>query len=366
MNSEKFIRNLGVVKDKTSELYHFHVFNDLKNNKSTLFGRKKSSAEETNLYSTTHNFIRDINKVDDSYASKNFLSSFVWCERKGISSHTELHYAEIDEKLNVVRHTILDNGSAINEYVLVRASLVEDMLLLTWVDELEQMVKLRLYALDTLLPVSADLKVESPLNRNYFNTSQNRTANLTLTPARENKFYLQFLLDSGSICCYEIIVSDNTLHSEHLFEQGGENVGYHEALFDADYNKLMTVYSENNLESLNNINDVYIINQSIFSEHNFKGMLSLPTRVNQTTGFYLRPTFLKYKNQFIVLWEGTSLHYTGLNSDLNITIPEEIIDIANPAYIHMLDNGSLLVSVQKDNWRTIDYGESLFSAELPI
>ncbi|WP_434462178.1 hypothetical protein ACMV5L_01760 [Serratia plymuthica] len=364
VNSINLIRNANIAKNKDGDFFYFHVDSDLKINCSTLYGRNSSSSVSTTIYTTKKNIIEDTNTVTSSNTLQGVLISIVWCERQAISSLTELHYAEIDDNLKIIRQTTLDDALAFKEHLLARAAIVDDVLLVSWIDGMEQNIKLRLFSLDSLQPLSTELEIDEYLNLNYFNDAQSRTANLTLTSIGNNQFFLQFLLETGSICTYKIAIADNALTSTHLFEQGGENVGFHETLFDKDQQQLLTVYSENKVTDTTNINDIYIISQTIFSEISRHNVSGTPQRVNQSTGFYLRPVIVKYIDQYIILWQGNKLHYIGLNSDLNVNLPEAFLDVLNPARIAIMEHGTLLVSAQLDNWSTIDYGESLFSSEI--
>ncbi len=366
MNNNEFIRNVAAVKNKAGEPFYFYTASDLKNNICSLYGRKGSSAASTAVYTTSQNMIEDISSVAFSDALSGVLVSTVWCERKGISSFTNLNYAEIDENLKIIRQVTLNDTHASEEHMLVRAAVVDKMLLVSWIDGLAQNIKLRLYSTETLQPLSVELEIDEYLSLNYFNGARARTANLTLTSAGENTFFLQFLLETGSICTYQIAIANDRLTATHLFEQGGENVGFHETLLDKEQQQLLTVYSEDKVTDTSVINNIYIISQQIFTDASRKNVRGTPQRVNQSTGFYLRPVLVKYLDQYIVLWEGDKLFYTGLNSELNIQTPEASLDVINPANIAIVEQGTLLVSAQQDNWRTLDYGESLFATELPL
>jgi hypothetical protein len=145
------------------------------------------------------------------------LVSTVWCERKGISFFTNLNYAEIDENLKIIRQVTLNDTLASEEHMLVQAAVVDKMLLVSWIYGLTQNIKLRIYVTETLQPLSAELEIDEYLSLNYFNSARARTVNLTLTLARENIFFLQFLLETGSICTYQIAIANDRLTATHLF-----------------------------------------------------------------------------------------------------------------------------------------------------
>lgn len=354
MNSYDFFRNSEATNFNGSIL-HLYVGIKLKPNNGSIYVKHKNSIEKI-IYETKNSSIHDLSVIKKSSADDSEVK-IIWRENVGVSSKSEIHYAEMSDELEIIRHTVIELNS---NYILPVGVLVEGYLLISGVSSSSNKAEVSAYDSISLEKVIVNTEIDSALHLNYFSDKQSYLANITLTPIDNNRTFLQFVSDSGTIRTYQIDVKNNSLIINRLFDFAYENIGFHRVLLDKEKSVLLLVYSEDIKQS--HTNNIMIAKQDIFkSDCNqvYKTSKRVSTQVNQSVGEHYRPYIIKNAGDYFVAWEGSSLLYISLDDEFNIVIPESNVKLDAPGNVIAIKGEGLTLSCQTSNLEGKDSGKSI-------
>lgn len=152
------------------------------------------------------------------------------------------------------------------------------------------------------------------------------------------------------------INDDGSLVVDILFDFADSNLGFHRTIINDDGDFMLITFSGANKDTTVN-NDIFIVKQPLFSDKDIYTLQALP--INQTHGYYIRPEIVQKDNYYWLLWEGSRIHYTAINSDLNITVPENTIDTDKPGNILSTVSDEIIISNTSNKLPILNAGLSI-------
>ncbi|NLS54891.1 hypothetical protein [Hafnia alvei] len=296
-----------------------------------------------------------ITDVKVSINPKGLNLAMTWIEAHAFG-FTSLHYAEINERLEVVRTHEVESISTNNAAILPLSFICEEFLFIAKVECSTEQVTISQYRLSDFSLVSSPMVITSKVSDSYLSSKRNKIANLTVVDGGDNTFYLQYKVQTDSIHTLLLTYQDKTLSQQRLFDFAYDNIGFHETYLDKEEKMIFVTYA--NTES----GDIYLAAQSLDPNGNHN-LVENNVVISQTQGSYNRPYIEKCNTNYAVTWEGTNPYVIYVDKNLLILSPEEMLDLSNPANIktaYDMSTDTLVMSAQIDNRIFEDYGTSFY------
>lgn len=281
--------------------------------------------------------------------------ALTWIEAHAFG-FTSLHYAEINDHLQVVRTHEIEAIDTNNAAILPLSFICEEFLFVAKVECSTEQVTISQYHLSDFSLVASPIIVTSKISDSYLSSKRNKIANMTIVDGGNNTYYLQYKVHTDSINTILLTYQDETISHQRLFDFAYNNIGFHEAYLDKEENMIFVSYA--NTES----GDIYLAAQSL-DPNGDNNPVENNVVINQTQGTYNRPYIEKYNSNYAVTWEGTNPYIIHVDKNLLILSPEEMLDLSNPANIkttYDAGTNTLVMSAQIDNRIFEDYGSSFY------
>lgn len=324
---------------------------------ASLVLRSNNQPADTVIYTSDKNIVDDFQVVGE-----NSNVRVAWRERDNrLFAESEFHYAEITSEGKLVGHHILscDNENC-RHTSLLRAKVVAGYLVLAVISEKTKKMILVVYDGNDYSQRTSTLSLDDRVNEKYLTSQKILQANVVLLPVSDNSMYLQFLLSSGTLRNYNISINEESgaIESSKLFDFALDNIGYHNSLIDSEQKLILITYSGTALED----NGIYAVKQTIFSRESVCSGKSV--KVSQTTGDYFRPFVIRQDDGYLIAWEGENIHYTVIDSELDIIMAETTRSAISPGHVLLTEYGGVFLSCQTEFLLGREFGSSLLLTEL--
>jgi hypothetical protein len=185
--------------------------------------------------------------------------------------------------------------------------------------------------------MTSTLSLDDMVNERYLTSQKIFQANVVLLAVNDNSIYLQFLLPSGTLRNYNVIINEDSgaIQASKIFDFALGNIGYHNSLIDNEKKIVLVADSGTALED----NNIYVAKQTLFS----KGIVRSgeEVRVNQTTGNYFRPFIIKQNDAYLIAWEDELIHYTVVDNELDIIVAESNLSVFSPGHVLLAVNDGI-------------------------
>lgn len=359
MNISKIsYKNSDLITIKQTAL-SLSVKRNIEKNSCGLILKETGVAGETEIYAAdTGRIIDDFQVVDNNGNVK-----VIWREYENILfGQCQCHYAVIDDSLKITEHRILSqNNSFPDHFICLRGMVIDDLLVTTCIDTITHRMVVGAFSCLDLAQLVPFFVIEKSLSVNYFNSRQPFIANVVMLKSIDNasEVYLQFLRedDALEVCSIQIEKSSKTLNVSTLFEVGAIDLGFHRSFIDKINRKMLFVYSGKSIKS--QYNDIFIFSQEMFNQIKRHVLLDdVSVKVNQSVGGYLKPTGVAVEQGYLIAWEGENIHYTTLDTALNVSEPEAIVQVDSPS--NVLLTNDRCVSAQEGVSETRFSGASIY------
>jgi len=310
------------------------------------------------IYTSYKRVIEDFQAVGE-----NSNIRVVWRERDNrLFNESDFHYAEItDEGILTEHHVLQCNEVNFKHAALMRAKILNvGYLLLAVISEVTKKMILTVYDTNNYSQLASALSLDDAVNTKYLRSQKIANANVVLLSVDKNNVYMQFLLTSGTLRNYGVSINEATgeVQARKLFDFALDNIGYHNCLIDKEKELIMITYS--GLDWKNN--NIYAAKQKLFESDSIRTAESL--RVSQTSGDYFRPFVIKQNDGYLIAWEDACIHYTVIDSNLDIVKAETTQDAVCPGYILLAQKNDIFISCQIENLPNREFGSSFLLTKL--
>lgn len=325
---------------------------------TSLVFRSNRHLSDNVLYTSTERIIEDFQVIGE-----NSNIRIVWRERKNrLFAESEFHYAEITGEGFLTEHRVLQcKDRNCKHAALLRAKMsTTGYLVFAVISEVTKKVILAAYDLNSYSQVASTLTLNDAVNERYLTSQKIDKANVVLLSINDNTMYLQFLLTSGTLRNYSVTVNEisGEVQASKLFDFALDNIGYHNSLIDSEKKLILITYSTAEKEN----NSIYAAKQKLFSSHPLRAGEYM--KVSQTSGDYFRPFVIKQDDGYLIAWEDGSIHYTVIDSDLDIIEAETTQDAVSPGRILLTKGNGIFSSCQTGNSSNRDFGSSFLLTKL--
>jgi hypothetical protein len=190
----------------------------------------------------------------------------------------------------------------------------------------------------TLQPTSRVTRLDAPLSDGYGDAIERQLGrNMSLVTDFAGGAFLQFVTTNNNIAVYRIEPPEQGNVKYHLlFRIEETDVGYHNAVYDKEYNLLLTVYSD--LSRNQDEVAVYGVASRIFGANApaRKRLAAYPAakkRLNLLPGGYTRPviSLIPHSENYLVSWEGKqSINFAEFSAELDHAGAEQSVPADMP------------------------------------
>jgi hypothetical protein len=219
---------------------------------------------------------------------------------------------------------------------------------------------LAVYDVNNYSQVASTLTLDCSVNEKYLTNQKIDKANVVLLSVNDNTMYLQLLLTSGTLRNYNVSINEDSgeMQASKLFDFALDNIGYHNCLIDSEKKLILITYSGTEQEN----NNIYAAKQKLFYSELIGSVDSV--MVSQTSGDYFRPYVISQDDGYLIAWEGGSIHYTVIDSELDIVTAESTLDAVSPGHVLLTKHNEVFVSCQTDNLPNREFGASFLLTTL--
>ncbi|WP_434747276.1 hypothetical protein [Pantoea sp. Lu_F5_004] len=339
-----------------NEVISLAIRKDSDKNNSLVIRRGIYSAE-TVIYTSKREVLEDL-----QVAGKDSGISIVWRERNNqLFSESEFHYAKVTAEGIISEHRVLEcSDNNFRHAALLRAKVSNTgHLLLSIVSGTMKKIVLIAYHLKDYSQVDT-VSLDDAVTEKYFTSQKIANANVILLVMNDGSIYLQFILSSGTLRNYSVSINkaSGKINASKLFDFALDNIGYHNCLIDEEEKLILITYSGTDLEG----NSIYVAKQKLFTSKTISSEDF--TKISQTNGDYFRPFVIKNDDNYLIAWEGDSIHYTIIDKNLDIVEAENTFSSVAPGYILLTGLEGVFASCQTENLPNREFGSSFLLSKL--